>query len=56
MVVKQDAIAAKYGGFKTRPFASKVSRGDSFFDGLSDGRKVNISQHPLTSTASVRLT
>lgn len=56
MVVKQDAIAAKYGEFKTRPVASKVSRGDSFFDGLSDGRKVNISQHPLTSTASVWLT
>lgn len=56
MVVKQDAIAAKYGEFKTRTAKSKVSRGDSFFQGLSDGRQVNVSQHPLTSTATVRLT
>lgn len=56
MVVKQDAIAdaiaAKYGEFKTRVAKSKVSRGDSFFQGLEDGRKVNVSQTPLTSATN----
>jgi len=49
MVVKQDAIAAKYGEFKTRTPKTKVSHGESFFQGLSDGRKVDISQRPLPS-------
>lgn len=55
MIVKQDAIAAKYGEFKTRSSKTNVSRGASFFCGLEDGRKVNIDQRPLTSTAAVRL-
>ncbi len=55
MVVKQAAIAEKYGKFETRLTKTKVSRGDSFFHGLADGRKVNVDQHPLTSTATVRL-
>lgn len=55
MVVKQAAIAEKYGKFETRSLETKVTRGDSFFHGLVDGRKVNVDQHPLTSTATVRL-
>lgn len=47
--------AEKYGKFETRLTKTKVSRGDSFFHGLADGRKVNVDQHPLTSTATVRL-
>jgi hypothetical protein len=55
MVVKQDAIAAKYGEFKTRAAKSNVSRGESFFHGLQDGRQVNVSQRPLTSVKAAQL-
>lgn len=55
MVVKQDAIVAKYGEFKTRTCKSQVSQGESFSHGLRDGRQVNVSQRPLTSTVRAQL-
>jgi hypothetical protein len=55
MVVKQGAIAAKYGEFKTRSTKTKVNRGASFFCGLEDGRKVNVDQRPLTASATPQL-
>ena len=55
MVVKQDAITAKYGEFKTRTPKSSVIRGDSFFRGLLDGRQVNVSQRPLTASVTSQL-
>lgn len=54
MVVKQEAIVAKYGEFKTRTSKTKVSHGESFFQGLTDGRKVNVSQRPLPSTEAAK--
>lgn len=54
MVVKQEAIVTKYGEFTTRSSKTKVSRGDSFFQGVTDGRKVNVSQRPLSSPEAAK--
>lgn len=55
MVVKQQAIAAKYGDFKTRTVESKVNRGDSFVQGVLDGSKVDVGRRAVGGTAASAL-
>ena len=55
MVVKQEAIVAKFGEFKTKKAKSAVSRGDSFSQGVRDGSKVDVARRAVSSTSSTLL-
>lgn len=55
MVVKQEAIVAKFGEFKPKTGKSTISRGDSFFRGVRDGSKVDVARRAVSSTSSTLL-
>ncbi len=55
MVVKQEAIVAKFGEFKTKTVKSTISRGDSFSQGVRDGSKVDVAHRAVSSTSSILL-
>jgi len=55
MVVKQEAIVAKFGEFKPKTAKSTISRGDSFSQGVRDGSKVDVARRAVSSTSSTLL-
>ena len=55
MIVKQEAIVAKFGDFKTRTGKSSVTRGDSFIQGVRDGSKVDVGRRAVGGGSSTAL-
>lgn len=55
MVVKQEAIVAKFGDFKTRTATSSVTRGDSFVQGVRDGSKVDVGRRAIAGQSEKTL-
>ena len=53
MVVKQDAIVAKYGEvFRTKKSKSSVRRADTYGRGMEAGRKIDINRRGLQNSSS----
>jgi hypothetical protein len=55
MVVKQEAIVAKFGDFTTRTGKTSVTRGDSFVKGVRDGAAVDVGRRAVGGAGSTAL-
>ena len=55
MVVKQEAIVAKFGDFTTRTGKTSVTRGDSFVKGVRDGAAVDVGRRAVGGVGSTTL-
>lgn len=53
MIVKQDAIVKRYGDvFKVKRSPQSIRRGDTYSNGMQDGRKVDINRRGLQNSSS----
>ncbi len=55
MVVKAQAIAERYGEFKTKPTKSSVMRGGAYSKGVQDGKNVRINSGAMPAASSVKM-
>lgn len=55
VVVKQQAVTAKYGDFGYTKLKNKNARSDAYTAGIADGKKVNVSIRAVAAPASAAL-